>query len=329
MLKTLLKTFLLLLVLLSSFLATALPAGAQEEADEPDGPAHLVVGTLGGVQFWTDELIFHDWRIQRHAWTNHCRLLDGKNIRRGWGDFDDCYAALEAYKRECDPPRMTGKVVLLLHGLCRSRASMEATARYLAEHSDYRVIPLSYASTRAEVADHALALASVVRHLEDVEEIHFVAHSLGNLVVRHYFGDRAAAGDPVDPRIKRVVMLSPPNNGSRLAEVFENNPIFRVVWGRSGIEIADWKALEQHLATPPCEFGIVAGGVRSLDNPLVKGDDDGVVSVLETRLPGAADFLVVPSIHGNIMANKQACEATLQFLRNGCFVTPEARQPIH
>ena len=31
--------------------------------------------TLGGWVFWTDLLLYDDWRIQRHALTGHCRLL--------------------------------------------------------------------------------------------------------------------------------------------------------------------------------------------------------------------------------------------------------------
>ena len=42
------------------------------------------VPTLGGMQFWADELFFHQWRIQRNVITGHCRLLDGKDLlRRG------------------------------------------------------------------------------------------------------------------------------------------------------------------------------------------------------------------------------------------------------
>ena len=67
------------------------------EAKEPLAPANLITTmppgpaakpessllerlneqTLGGVLLWGDELFFHDWRIQRHVITGHCRLLDG------------------------------------------------------------------------------------------------------------------------------------------------------------------------------------------------------------------------------------------------------------
>ncbi|MGQ9575532.1 MAG: hypothetical protein ACUVUC_09450 [Thermoguttaceae bacterium] len=38
--------------------------------------------TLGGKQFWADELLFHQWRIQRNVLTGHCRLLVGRKLMR-------------------------------------------------------------------------------------------------------------------------------------------------------------------------------------------------------------------------------------------------------
>ena len=43
------------------------------------GPADAIpLPTMGGKQFWADELFFHQWRIQRNVLTGHYRLLDGK-----------------------------------------------------------------------------------------------------------------------------------------------------------------------------------------------------------------------------------------------------------
>ena len=128
---------------------------------------------------------------------------------------------------------------------------------------------------------------------------------------------------------KQTVMLAPPNNGSKLAERFRKNNIFRSFWGVSGIEIAELNKLEKHLASPP-SFGIIAGGrgTENGNNPLIPGDDDFVVSVDETRLPGARDFLVVPSLHSSIMSNQRVQECTLRFLQKGFFVDSGHRQPI-
>ena len=135
----------------------------------------------------------------------------------------------------------------------------------------------------------------------------------------------------IDPRIKRFVMLGPPNHGSELADTLGGNVIFDTTLGASAQQLAHrWQELEPHLATPPCEFGIVAGG-KGNDfgfNPLLPGDDDGTVRVAETRLVGASDFTLVDSLHSSLMANAIVQERTQRFLRTGCFDEQGKRHPI-
>lgn len=294
---------------------------------------NLDSATFGGMQFWSDELVFHDWRIQRHVVSGHCRLLDEKNIRRAWGTFEDCKKEFELLKQQKPMAPLKPRVVLLLHGLVRSRESMDGLCEYLRGVGDFSVLNVSYASSRGTVADHAKALSAVIQHLDGATEVNFVAHSLGNIVIRHYFNDlaREAAANRPTARFGRVVMLAPPNNGAEMARRFQDNTLFRAVWGASGKELATkWTELQQNLANPPGEFGIIAGGKGNQDglSPLIAGDDDFVVGVEETRLPGATDFLVLPVLHGTIMADERVQECTLRFLRVGYFESPESRRPI-
>src|SRR5688572_25118539 len=48
-------------------------------APEIEAMRYFTTKTSGGKQFWADVWIFHDYRIQRHAITRHCRLLDGQD----------------------------------------------------------------------------------------------------------------------------------------------------------------------------------------------------------------------------------------------------------
>ena len=94
-------------------------------AGEPtDQPLNVPLPTMGGKQFWADELFFHQWHIQRNVLTGHYRLSDEEDIRRAWGTLADCRTALEQIKREQHLPPMRGKAVILLHGLFRSHDSM-------------------------------------------------------------------------------------------------------------------------------------------------------------------------------------------------------------
>ena len=48
------------------------------------GKPNAVLPTMGGRQFWGDELFFHGWHVRRNTLTGHCRLLDKKNHRHAW-----------------------------------------------------------------------------------------------------------------------------------------------------------------------------------------------------------------------------------------------------
>jgi hypothetical protein len=296
-------------------------------------PLNFPSATLGGTQFWSDELVYHDWRIQQNVLTGHYRLLDGKDFRRAWGTFEQCRARLDECKQVERLPSLAKRTVITLHGLGRSRDAMDDVGQHLADSGDFGWVNVSYASSRRSLDEHAQSLARVLSHLEGVEQIDFVCHSLGNLVVRRYLGE-ASLPTPrwkTDPRIKRMVMIGPPNNGAQLARLFKDNKLFGLVMGPSGKELAiTWDEAQQRLATPQFEFGIIAGGAgdSSLTNPVVDGDDDMVVSVEETRLPGASDFMVVPRWHGLLLHDDLVCDCVGKFLREGHFVSAETRNPI-
>lgn len=295
---------------------------------KPTGYPNVATPTLGGTQLWGDELIYGDWRIQQHAVDGHFRLLGPRDMRYAWGTFEQCHAKLEALivQRKLEPTR--GRVVIVLHGLMRSRDAMRPLVKYLRRESDYTVVDFAYPTTRKTVAEHAATLARVIDGMPEVTEINFVGHSLGNIVVRHYLADinDPQRGVERERRIKRFVMLAPPNQGALLAETAVVNVAFRSIGGKPATQIArEWDRLNQELATPACEFGVIAGGTRSGNgwNPLLPGDDDGLVRVDETRLDGAADFMVVRASHTFIMSHAQTLECTLRFLREGRFTARE------
>lgn len=309
---------------------------AQEdvEADESStGRFNAISPTLGGKQFWGDVLFFHDWHIQRNVFTGHHRLLDGYNLRHAWGTYEECCNKLSEIKQRRGLEPMRGRAVVVLHGLFRSPTSMNRMCRYLHEEGGYSVFNVSYPTTRGTVADHARALDQIVTSLEGIEEINFVGHSLGNLVVRHYLGDHTQPDSNLKPdaRIKRIVMLGPPNQGAEFAEALDGRALFHTVAGAPGTQLSrDWEQLAPHLAVPAGEFGILAGG-RSTEsgyNPWLTGDNDLVVGVADTRLPGAADFAVLPVLHSFMMNDDTVLEYTLRFLKYGYFVSAEARRPI-
>jgi pimeloyl-ACP methyl ester carboxylesterase len=289
--------------------------------------------TLDNAISWTDQLFFHRWKIPQHVETQACRLLDEKGDCHATGTFEDCRATLELIRREQDLEPMRGKAVLLLHGLAAPAWSMQLLARHLQKDGDFRVFVVEYSSLRSTIDDQARCLARIIHHLDGIDQIHLVGHSMGNIVIRRYLaGDKTPLDSwQADRRIARIVMIAPPNHGSSTAERLSDNSVFKAVFGESGRQLGvNWDDLEQRLAIPDVEFGIIAGGWGNPIglNPFLPGDDDGRITVATTRLAGATDFLVVPQVHEFIAHDPRVLDYTLQFLTNGYFLSLAQRQGI-
>jgi hypothetical protein len=296
-------------------------------------PTLLLSKTAGGKQFWADVWFFHEYRIQCHALDHHYRLLDGANNRLASGTFDACRDKLDEIRKAKALPAMEGKALILLHGLFRTRSAMTALCNCINAKGSYKTFCMGYPTTRGSVDSHARSLDSVVRSLEGMSEINFVAHSLGNLVVRHWLNNlnQEKRGLPKGQSFGRMVMLTPPNRQPEIATKLIRGALANFVAGPAAKELATgWEGLETKLATPTFEFGVLAGG-RGDDkgfNPLIAGDDDGVITVESTRLAGARDFRVLPVLHTFFMDDQRAQEMTLRFLDKGHFESDETRQPI-
>ena len=300
---------------------------------KPVGYFNVKFKTLGGMQFWTDVIHFHQWRIQRNVMSGHFRLIDANNIRHAWGNFAHCEQKLRSVAIEKNMPPMRGTVVIMLHGLGRTRASLKSMGQLIHEKSGFTIVNVSYASTRGGLDDHADALHNIIARMPEVDQIHFVCHSLGNIVVRRYLQKYPdpITGIPGDSRICRMVMLGPPNQGSALAKIAAKTQVFQMVTGESGRSLTrDWSEVEQGLAKPPFEFGIIAGSTQNtwLKNGILDGDSDLFVTVDETKLSGATDHQVIDGYHGFMMTDKKVQKYVAQFLLYGYLKSSMDQNPI-
>lgn len=280
--------------------------------------------TLGGRQFWGDVHYFHGWRIQRNIFTGHCRLLDAEDHRHCSGSGGECLRTLEQIQKDQKLPKMSGKAVIVIHGIIRSSKSF-AGMRTGLEKAGYQVFGFDYPSTQISIPEAAEYLDSCLQSLEGVEEINLVVHSMGGLVVRSYLSKHK------DDRIKRMVMLGVPNNGAELADMLQRNPIYKVFYGPAGQQLVTGKdGLIATLPTPEFEFAVIAGGRGNNAgfNPLIPGDDDGTVCVSSARLAGATDFAIVKCLHSFLMNDQSVVEQTVRFLKEGRLRESGERQPI-
>ena len=292
---------------------------------------NIPLPTLGGKQFWTDYRWWQDWRVQYNSTLDHWRLLDPKSVRRAWGTRQSVLDELAQIVSQNPTAAAPTEVVLLIHGLMRTASSMAPLETELIRHDkdsvrlNPEVAPLrkavyfSYASTRDPITTHSAALRELVENLPGQPRISMVGHSLGNIVFRQAVGEWQRNGDPknVLPRLNRVVMLGPPNQGSSFAAKLSRLGLFETITGNSGMQLGpSWQTLRDGLGTPPCPFAIVAGDISksAIQNPLLSGPSDGVVTIEEASLDGMAEIVAVPVVHSFLMSDSSVVRATVSFL---------------
>lgn len=280
--------------------------------------------TLGGPVSFTDEIIDGDWRIQRHATFGHYRLLDPQDRRRAAGTLDECYEELNHRRALGEVPPMPKHVVIVTHGLSGTRGYMNSLARYLENNGGYRAITFGYASTKGTIQELSVALESVIRNLRGVEEVSFVSHSMGNVLVRHVLFRFEHLPNPPPIAFRRMVMISPPNHGAELAESIGQAKLIKLALGPVVDQFAPnigWPKLERQLAIPAFEFGIIAGGKGNDTGylPRLEGDDDALLSIDTHMLEGASDFIQVGGIHQLMPRYAETKQAALCFLKHGHF----------
>lgn len=282
---------------------------AQVRAENPNAAVH----TFGGTQMWADEKLRGGWRIQRHVWTGHHRLLDEQNVRHAWGSYANCLTKLTERKVAAPQNR---HLVLLVHGIGRGPATFGNLPDKLRK-AGLEARAISYPSTRGSIEDHAAQLERLLRRLDSVDEVSFVTHSMGGIIVRRLLARNGVWKSRVQPA--RLIMIAPPNQGSVVAQALQPTWPYRLIYGAAGQQLTPAKIAT--LPVPAIPFGIIAGGkgISEGYNLLIPGDDDGTVAVSETRLDGATDFMILPGLHGFIARSIQIERPVVNFLESARF----------
>ena len=275
---------------------------------------NALMPTFGGMQLWNDEVLQGGWRVQRHIGTGHCRLLDVGDFRQAWGEGTDCTEAMTARKVAGEIPANAIRMTILVHGLAgfswtfRDMKPALNRAGITAEH-------WNYASTRSSLKGHVASFHAMMNALDGVEEVSFVAHSLGGLLLRQ------ALADDTQPwrkrmRVRGMVMIGTPNQGAALADRFKDNRWFQI-----GLEQAGQDLTSGYAATvpkPSVPYFLVAGRLKGEGNPLIPGADDGMVAVDEARLSTGDKMLVIDGNHAAITAD----EKVIEFVRSSLSLLP-------
>lgn len=207
--------------------------------------------------------------------------------------------------------------VVLLHGLARSSGSMGSFETYF-ERNGFAVTNIDYPSRKETVEELSAGLEERLAPLcaDPRTRLNFVTHSLGGILLRHYLAhhDCAALG--------RVVMLSPPNQGTEIVDKIGDTAWFKKVMGPSAVELGtDPNSVPVTLGPVEFELGVIMGdrSINPIGSSMIPGEDDGTVSVASARVDGMKEFLVVPSTHTFILKSREAMEQARHFIEHGAF----------
>ena len=176
----------------------------------------------------------------------------------------------------------------------------------------YECYLFRYKSLRCTPEENAQHLNEFVHSIKE-PVAHFVCHSLGGLVLLHLFDKY------IVEKKGRVVFMGVPVNGSEVARRLSSTMMTRWTVGKS-IEhglLGDrpvwkkWRDLGVISGNFPLGMGLVVGGP-----PL---PHDGTVSVEETYLGGATDYLTLTVTHIGMLYSEDVAMQVVTFLRAGKF----------
>ncbi|WP_371527689.1 alpha/beta fold hydrolase [Streptomyces sp. NBC_01283] len=115
--------------------------------------------------------------------------------------------------------------VVLLHGFIDNRSVFVLLRRSLAQHGGQHVESLNYSPLTCDIRTAAELLG---RHIEEIcertghHQVDIVGHSLGGLIAR-YYAQRLGG----DERVRTLVTLGTPHEGTRVVPLADAHPIVR------------------------------------------------------------------------------------------------------
>lgn len=213
-----------------------------------------------------------------------------------------------------------GECVVLLHGMGRTYRSMDEMQNRLAAEG-YHTVNLNYPSTGKKIdqiaKDHFPEALEQCLQFKPAS-IHFVSHSLGGIILRTVFKEQKPE------QLGRVVMLSPPNQGSIAADKLKDWWLYEWAYGPASLQLTtDDDSHPNKLGPVDYPVGIITGDTYCFFDfwlsRMIPGPDDGKVSVANARVDGMSDFLVVHETHPFIMGADYVQDETVYFLQNGKF----------
>jgi len=200
------------------------------------------------------------------------------------------------------------EVIVLVHGLWMKGPEL-FYIRYKLWCQGYKVYQFHYASLFKTAEENSSKLYQFVSTIDE-SVIHFVAHSLGGLVVNHLFQHHEIKKNG------KVVMIATPLNGSAVAAYLSKKKHLKYLLGKSVVkgllgDAPSW-SYKREVCVIAGTKGIGLGYL--LANSVLQVPNDGTVNLHETRLERANESHEVPRSHFLLLVSNEVVKIIVKFL---------------
>ena len=199
--------------------------------------------------------------------------------------------------------------VVLLHGLfanCRSMRKLESRIGEVG----YMVLNWGYPTWLRSTEQNVRRLLPQLELLQNdpsVRSINFVTHSMGGILAR------CALQLGSEAKVKRIVMLAPPNRGSHLTRI----SLGPFAWCLPAIT-----ELSESPGSLPNRLEVASQDTASqVEIGVIAASHDFIVPVANTHIANQRDHCVLRSSHFKLPNHDMAVRNVLSFLKCGKFLS--------
>lgn len=200
------------------------------------------------------------------------------------------------------------RAVILIHGVLNPRFAMQPLARMF-HQAGFQTVNLCYNSWGRSIEQIVSELLPQVNDFHESltqgASLDIVGHSLGSIITRQLLQQANL------PKLRRVVMLAPPNRGSHVATRMPG-------WVGKLVPAID------QLADHPDSFVNRLPEDLPVECGVIASAPDFVIHEEATHLRGETDHTTAPGPHAALIFRRSVFNQTLHFLENGRFPTTHA-----
>jgi pimeloyl-ACP methyl ester carboxylesterase len=202
------------------------------------------------------------------------------------------------------------KALIIVHGLYMSPLVMKVIERRF-HRLGYITYNFGYPSRR--YSEKTLQRLHTLCESINEDEIYFLGHSMGGIVINHYLSQFNAP-----EKFCKIVTLGTPYNGSRIVKYFAGTTYGELLFGHERTKEVLVSGVSQ---ITPLPIGVIIG-TKNIGVGIAFGinDGDGTVALDEATLPWATDHFYLPLSHTALIYSKRAVILADNFFRKSRFI---------